>query len=328
MQRVAGELHDRMRRITDPYLRERLADLEDLAGRLLTALDRRAPRPAVAAGRDPAGPPAGTGRTARLARRAASAGVAIEEASPAGHAAILARALGPAGGGRHARACWTRPSRATRRCWTPTRASSSCAPRPRCAAPTSARWRRRSALQAGWARAARPPAATARRRAGCSLMLNVGLSMELAQLDTHRRRRHRPVPHRDRHAGARRDRRRGRAGGDLRARAGCGGRAAGAVPHARPRRRQAAAGRRAGGGEPGDGLALAAHRPGPAGAAAPAVARAAAGGRRAAAVGDVPDGRDGGRVPRRAGAAAGRGAAGAARRRSGCRSAPCWRCRR
>src|SRR5262249_49421376 len=35
VQRVGGELHDRMRRITDPYLRERLADLEDLAGRLL-----------------------------------------------------------------------------------------------------------------------------------------------------------------------------------------------------------------------------------------------------------------------------------------------------
>ena len=31
VHRVAGELRDRMRRIVDPYLRERLADLEDMA---------------------------------------------------------------------------------------------------------------------------------------------------------------------------------------------------------------------------------------------------------------------------------------------------------
>src|SRR5208282_5932354 len=38
VHRVADDLRDRMRRVTDPYLRERLADLEDLAGRLLLAL--------------------------------------------------------------------------------------------------------------------------------------------------------------------------------------------------------------------------------------------------------------------------------------------------
>ncbi|MGH7211790.1 MAG: phosphoenolpyruvate-utilizing N-terminal domain-containing protein, partial [Acetobacteraceae bacterium] len=37
--RVGSELHDRMRRLADPYLRERLADLEDLAGRLLAELE-------------------------------------------------------------------------------------------------------------------------------------------------------------------------------------------------------------------------------------------------------------------------------------------------
>jgi len=47
VQRVAGELHDRMRRIADPYLRERLADLEDLAGRLLATLAGDQPRQAV-----------------------------------------------------------------------------------------------------------------------------------------------------------------------------------------------------------------------------------------------------------------------------------------
>jgi phosphotransferase system, enzyme I, PtsP len=99
VQRVASELHDRMRRISDAYLRERLADMEDLANRLLTTLTGEAPRAPVAEG------------AILLARRLGPAelldwhargiaGVAIEEASPSGHAAILARALGvPAIGG-------------------------------------------------------------------------------------------------------------------------------------------------------------------------------------------------------------------------------------
>lgn len=98
VQRVASELHDRMRRIADPYLRERLADVEDLAARLLAEL----------AGKQ--GPPVPPGAIL-IARRLGPAelldwhgrgiaGVVIEEASPAGHAAILARALGiPALGG-------------------------------------------------------------------------------------------------------------------------------------------------------------------------------------------------------------------------------------
>jgi phosphotransferase system enzyme I (PtsP) len=93
VQRVAGELHDRMRRISDSYLRERLADMEDLANRLLTALTGEAPRAPV---------PEGAILLARRLGPAALldwhargiAGVAVEEASPAGHAAILARALG------------------------------------------------------------------------------------------------------------------------------------------------------------------------------------------------------------------------------------------
>ena len=97
--RVATEVHDRMRRVNDPYLRERLADLEDLANRLLTTLMGDQPREAVPRG------------GILLARRLGPAelldwhtngiaGIAIEEASPSGHAAILARALGiPALGG-------------------------------------------------------------------------------------------------------------------------------------------------------------------------------------------------------------------------------------
>jgi phosphotransferase system, enzyme I, PtsP len=92
VHRVADELRDRMRRIADPYLRERLADLEDMAGRLLAELH----------GHQTADAPPGV---ILLARRLGPAqlldwhgrgvaGVVIEEGSPGGHAAILARALG------------------------------------------------------------------------------------------------------------------------------------------------------------------------------------------------------------------------------------------
>ncbi len=99
VHRVAGDLRDRVRRLTDPYLREKLAYVEDLAQRLLTALDGDV---------DPAPLPPGAILAARrlgpaqlLAwHKRGVAGFAIEEASSAGHAAILARALGlPALGG-------------------------------------------------------------------------------------------------------------------------------------------------------------------------------------------------------------------------------------
>jgi phosphotransferase system enzyme I (PtsP) len=93
VDKVARNLRERMRRIADPYLRERLADIEDMIGRLLVALGGMAPKPERADGR------------LLLVRRLGPAdlldwhargiaGVAIEEASPSGHAAILARALG------------------------------------------------------------------------------------------------------------------------------------------------------------------------------------------------------------------------------------------
>jgi len=93
VDKVARNLRERMRRIADPYLRERLADIEDMVGRLMEALGGVAPKPERADG------------ALLLVRRLGPAdlldwhargiaGVAIEEASPSGHAAILARALG------------------------------------------------------------------------------------------------------------------------------------------------------------------------------------------------------------------------------------------
>ncbi len=93
VDKVARDLRERMRRIADPYLRERLADIEDMIGRLMVALGGAAPKPERADG------------YLLLVRRLGPAdlldwhargiaGIAIEEASASGHAAILARALG------------------------------------------------------------------------------------------------------------------------------------------------------------------------------------------------------------------------------------------
>jgi phosphotransferase system enzyme I (PtsP) len=93
VDRIARDLRERMRKITDPYLRERLADIEDMIGRLLLALGGGAAKPERADG------------FLLLVRRLGPAdlldwhargiaGIAIEDASSSGHAAILARALG------------------------------------------------------------------------------------------------------------------------------------------------------------------------------------------------------------------------------------------
>lgn len=101
VHRVATDVRRRMRDLADPLLRERLADLEDIASGLLAALDEDH---AAAYQQLPPG-------TILVVRRLGPAkllhwqargiaGLVIEEASPAGHAAILARSMGiPALGG-------------------------------------------------------------------------------------------------------------------------------------------------------------------------------------------------------------------------------------
>ncbi len=99
VHRVANEFRARMRNITDPYLRERLADLEDLAGRLLAALTGEGDIPADVAGFILFVRRLGPAQLLEWHARGI-AGVVIEEGSAGGHAAIVARALGlPAAGG-------------------------------------------------------------------------------------------------------------------------------------------------------------------------------------------------------------------------------------
>lgn len=180
VQRVAGELRDRMRRVADPYLRERMADLEDMAGRLLDELDG-----------EPQASPEARGAIL-LARRIGPAelldwhargiaGLVIEEASAGGHAAIMARALGlpMLGGARGAvdtadaqdeavldadeSQLILRPEADVRQVYIRALAA-------------------RTAQQAGWAVLRDRPAVTADGHK-VRLMLNVGLSLELDQLD-------------------------------------------------------------------------------------------------------------------------------------------------
>lgn len=94
VERVLAELRARLRGFADPHLRDRLADIEDLAGRLLDHL----------AGPDSAAPalPEGFILIARRVgpaelldyRSRGLAGLVIEEGSPTSHATIIARALG------------------------------------------------------------------------------------------------------------------------------------------------------------------------------------------------------------------------------------------
>lgn len=93
VDKVARQLRERMRRIADPYLRERLADIEDMIGRLLVALGGMAPKPERADGRILIVRRLGPADLLDWHSRGI-AGIAIEEASASGHAAILARALG------------------------------------------------------------------------------------------------------------------------------------------------------------------------------------------------------------------------------------------
>ncbi|MBV9250401.1 MAG: GAF domain-containing protein, partial [Acetobacteraceae bacterium] len=180
VQRVAGELHDRMRRISDPYLRERLADMEDLAGRLLSALMGDQPRSAPSPG------------AILLARRLGPAelldwhakaigGVAVEEGSPVGHAAILARALGiPAIGGT--RGMLDTAETGDEAIVDADEGQLILRPEAEVQQVYVHALEAQSAQHAGWAALREKPAQTAD-NVRVQLMLNVGLNLELAQLD-------------------------------------------------------------------------------------------------------------------------------------------------
>jgi phosphotransferase system enzyme I (PtsP) len=176
--RVAGELRDRMRRLVDPYLRERAADLDDLAGRLLAALGGEM-LPVEARGAILVARRLGPAALLEWHTRGV-AGLVLEEGSATGHAAIIARALGlPTLAGVHGlldalephdeavldadeSLLVLRPHEAMKQAYA-----------------HSIELRR--ARDAEWAGDARPAVTADGTRV--QLMLNIGLAMELDQLD-------------------------------------------------------------------------------------------------------------------------------------------------
>jgi phosphotransferase system enzyme I (PtsP) len=95
VQKVQDDNRARMHQITDLYLRDRLADLEDLANRLLQHLTGRRPTPAPSELPDEFVLVARTMGPAELLDydRRRLKGVVLEEGSPTSHVAIVARAL-------------------------------------------------------------------------------------------------------------------------------------------------------------------------------------------------------------------------------------------
>lgn len=92
VERVLAELRARMRQVADPYLRERLADIEDLAGRLIDHLGGAAPDPEMGAGFILIARRVGPAELLDYHARGL-AGLVLEEGSPTAHATIIARAL-------------------------------------------------------------------------------------------------------------------------------------------------------------------------------------------------------------------------------------------
>src|SRR5262249_44319173 len=102
VERVQSDTRARMMRQTDPYLRERLHDIDDLANRVLAALvdggqsarTRELPENAIIVARN-------MGPAALLDYdRSRLRGLVLEEGGPASHVAIVARTLGIAATGQ------------------------------------------------------------------------------------------------------------------------------------------------------------------------------------------------------------------------------------
>ncbi|MDA8248799.1 MAG: phosphoenolpyruvate--protein phosphotransferase [Rhodospirillales bacterium] len=181
VHRVGGELRDRMRRVVDPYLRERLADIEDMIGRLLRALDGAEDPPAPV-------PPGAILLARRLGpaelldwHARGIAGVVIEDGSATGHAAILARALDlPVLGG--ARGVLEVAEAGEEALLDADEGLFVLRPEQELCAAYQRELATRRERQARWAELRDRPSATAD-GTPVTLMLNVGLPLELAQLE-------------------------------------------------------------------------------------------------------------------------------------------------
>ena len=150
VERVQSDTRARMLRQTDPYLRERLHDLDDLANRLMRQLigqdhapaREQLPENAILVARS-MGPAALLDYDRKRLR-----GLMLEEGGPTSHVAIVARALGIRGGRRDRQR--HRPGRSGRRrsSSTASPATCMCARRPTSRAAYAERVRLRARRQA------------------------------------------------------------------------------------------------------------------------------------------------------------------------------------
>ena len=297
VERVQNDTRAQMARQTDPFLRDRLHDFDDLANRLLRELMGK-----------PHGPFAGDlpEDSIIVARHMGPAelldydrerlrGLVLEEVGPTSHVAIVARALGIATVGQ------LDDIVALAEAGDPIIVDGDTGEvhlRPpsdiEIAYADKARFRARKQEQ--YRRIRGEPSIT---RDGIEVALNInaGLLMDMPRLEESGAVGVRALPHRTAVYGGVELPATHRAGGLLSARARCGKRQAGHIPLAGCRWRQGAplfsSAER---GEPGDGLASHPPRARPAGTPPHAGARASEGGRRARAEADVPDGERGRRV--------------------------------
>ena len=181
VHRVANDFRSQMRRIVDPYLRERLADLEDLAGRLLAALTGADDVPPDAAGAILFIRRLGPAQLLDWHARGI-AGVVIEEGSAGGHAAIMARALGlPAAGG--ARGAIDAAEAGDEAVLDADEGTLILRPDPSVREAYERALGTRAVRSAAWAELRDAPSVT-RDGVPFSLMMNAGLALELDQLAT------------------------------------------------------------------------------------------------------------------------------------------------
>ena len=302
VERVQNDTRAQMARQTDPFLRDRLHDFDDLANRLLRELMGRPHGPFAAdlpERRHHRGAAHGAGGAARLRpREAARAG------ARGGRTDEPCRDRGARARHRHRRA-----ARRHRVAGGGGRSDHRRRRHRRGASPAAGRHRdrlcRQGALprpQAGAVPAGQERAGGDARRGGDRAQHQCRAAHGHAAPGGIGRRRRRALPHRAAvHGGVALSAPEG-AGGLLSAGARRGQRQARHLPLARCRRRQGAPVLPpAEGGEPGDGLAGDPARPRPAGAAPHAGARAAQGGGGTGAPPDVPDGHRGGGVRARQG---------------------------
>lgn len=179
VHRVGGDLRDRLRRLSDPYLRERLADIEDMIGRLLRALDGEVAEQAVPQGAILLARRLGPAELLDWHARGIAA-VVIEDGSPSGHAAILARALDlPALGG--VRGVLDAAATGEEGLLDANEGLFVLRPEQELRVAYQREFAARSERQARWVSLRDRPAVTADGTAA-TLMLNIGLPLELSQL--------------------------------------------------------------------------------------------------------------------------------------------------